>query len=256
MWKRYVDDTFVIQHQPHKEEFLRHINTVDPSIQFTVEEPKDDGSIPFLDTIITPATDGTFTIGVYRKPTHTDLYLSWHSNHNLAAKYSVINTLMHRAHTICSTPKLLENELQHIEEVLGECKYPRWAIKKISKQHQGQKKKQIPTKKFSTKKCHIVIPYTWGICESIKNICEKHGVAVHFKGGQTLKNILVSPKTKMLWQRKSIIYSHSYGKIDCEEEYIGESGRTFSEWFKENLKSPSPILHIMLAVAIKQQWRL
>ena len=47
MWKRYIDDTFVIQHQSHKEEFLRHINTVDPSIQFTVEEPKDDGSIPF-----------------------------------------------------------------------------------------------------------------------------------------------------------------------------------------------------------------
>ena len=32
IWKRYVDDTFVLQHQAHKEEFLQHINTVDPSI--------------------------------------------------------------------------------------------------------------------------------------------------------------------------------------------------------------------------------
>ena len=40
IWKRYVDDTFVLQHQAHKEEFLQHINTVDPSIQFTVEEAK------------------------------------------------------------------------------------------------------------------------------------------------------------------------------------------------------------------------
>ena len=71
IWKRYVDDTFVIQHHSHKEEFLRHINTVDPSIQFTVEESKDDGSILFMDTIVTPETDGTFTIGLYRKPTHT-----------------------------------------------------------------------------------------------------------------------------------------------------------------------------------------
>ena len=47
IWKRHVDDTFVIQHHSHKEEFLRNINTVDPSIQFTVEESKDDGSIPF-----------------------------------------------------------------------------------------------------------------------------------------------------------------------------------------------------------------
>ena len=32
IWKRYVDDTFVIQLQSHKEEFFRHINSMDPSI--------------------------------------------------------------------------------------------------------------------------------------------------------------------------------------------------------------------------------
>ena len=53
IWKRYDDDTFVIQHQSHKEEFFRHFNSVDPTIQFTVEESRPDCSIPFLDTIIT-----------------------------------------------------------------------------------------------------------------------------------------------------------------------------------------------------------
>ena len=42
----------MLQHQAHKEEFLQHINTVDTSIQFTVGEAKEDGSIPFLDTVI------------------------------------------------------------------------------------------------------------------------------------------------------------------------------------------------------------
>ena len=98
VWRRYVDDTWVIQQQIHQQQFLQHINTVDPSIQFTVEEAKEDGSIPFLDTVITPEEDGSLTIGVYRKPTHTDLYLPWDSNHNTAAKYSVINTLTHRSH--------------------------------------------------------------------------------------------------------------------------------------------------------------
>ena len=86
----------LLQDHAHKEEFLQHLNSVDPSIKFTVEEAKEDGSIPFLDTIIRPEEDGTFTIGVFRKPTHTDLYLPWDSNHNIAAKYSVINTLAHR----------------------------------------------------------------------------------------------------------------------------------------------------------------
>ena len=113
IWNRYGHDTFVIQHQSHKEEFLRHINSVSPSIQFTVEESKNDGSMPFLDTIITPITDGTFNIGVYRKPTNTDMYLPRDSNHNLSAKYSVMSTLTDREHTICSTLQLPKSELHH-----------------------------------------------------------------------------------------------------------------------------------------------
>ena len=241
IWKRYVDDTFVLQHQAHKEEFLWHINTVDPSIQFTVEEAKEDGSIPSLDTIIRPEADGTFTIGADRKPTHTDLYLPWDSNHNIAAKYSVINTLSHRPLTICSTPELAEEELQHLEHVLGQCKYPKWAIRKIFKKHQHKEKKQTPKTKYPAK-CHIVVPYSQGIGESLKNICKKHGVDVHFKGGQTLKNILVSPKDKdKITSKSSVIYSYTCGMIDCNEEYIEESGRTFGERYKEHLKAPSPI---------------
>ena len=169
IWKRYVDDTFVLQDQAHKEEFLQHLNSVEPSIKFTVEEAKEDGSIPFLDTIIRPEADGTFTIGVYRKPTHTDLYLPWDSNHNIAAKYSVINTLSFRALTISSTPELAEQELQHLEKVLVQCKYPTWAIKKIFKKHQQKKKKHPPSNRYPAK-CHIVVPYSQGIRESVKNI--------------------------------------------------------------------------------------
>ena len=38
-----------------------------------------------------------------------------------------------------------------------------------------------------------------------------------------------------------LIYSYSCGKIDCNEEYIGESGRTFGEKFMDYLKAPSTI---------------
>ena len=109
IWRRYVDDIFVVQQQSHKEQFCQHINTVDTSIWFTVEKARPDGSIPFLDILITPQSDGTFTTKVYRKPTHTDLYLHWDSHHDLASKYSLINNLPHRARTICSTPQLLNS---------------------------------------------------------------------------------------------------------------------------------------------------
>ena len=96
-----------------------------------MDESREGGSISFLDMIITLQADGTFTTGVYRKPTHADLYLPWDTHHNFASKYIVINTLTHRAKKICSTPQLLKKELKHLEEVLMLCKYPKWAINKI-----------------------------------------------------------------------------------------------------------------------------
>ena len=153
----------------------------------------------------------------------------------------MVSTLSHRALTICSTPELAEEELQHLEHVLGQCKYPKCTIRKIFRKHQHKEKKQTPKTKYPAK-CHIVIPYTKGIGESLKNICKKHEVDVHFKGGQTLKNILGSPKDKdKITSKNSVIYSYTCEMIDCDEEYIGESGRTFEERYKEHLKAPSLI---------------
>ena len=36
LWKRFVDDTFVIEAQ-YKEEFFQHINSIDENIKFTAE---------------------------------------------------------------------------------------------------------------------------------------------------------------------------------------------------------------------------
>ena len=68
IWKRYVDDTSVIQHQSHRKDFFRHISSVDPSFKFTMEESKEDGSIPFLDAIVIPQPEWTFTIGYTDSP--------------------------------------------------------------------------------------------------------------------------------------------------------------------------------------------
>ena len=67
-WHRFVDDTFVIHMEANKQGFLQHINSVDPAIRFTVEDNKEDGSIPFMDTIVKPEADGTLSITVNRKP--------------------------------------------------------------------------------------------------------------------------------------------------------------------------------------------
>ena len=52
LWLRFVDDTFVINKAEHSRDLLQHINNQDPHIQFTVE-PTQQGSLPFLDTLVT-----------------------------------------------------------------------------------------------------------------------------------------------------------------------------------------------------------
>ena len=64
IWHRYVDYTVVNQKEIHKQDFLQHINSVDSAIQFTVENNKEDGVIPFLDTIVKPEADGKLSATV------------------------------------------------------------------------------------------------------------------------------------------------------------------------------------------------
>ena len=47
VWKRYVDDTFVVIEANKKQGFLEHINRVDLFIPFTTEGARTDRSIPF-----------------------------------------------------------------------------------------------------------------------------------------------------------------------------------------------------------------
>ena len=57
LWKRFVDDTFVILEAQYKDECFHHINSLDENIKFIAETTKAHGFIPFLDTLVTPQSD-------------------------------------------------------------------------------------------------------------------------------------------------------------------------------------------------------
>ena len=48
----------------------------------------------------------------------------------------------------------------------------------------------------------MVVPYTKGLSEDFKNIFSKHGIQVHFKVGNTIKNLMMAPKTRTPSHRK------------------------------------------------------
>ena len=94
----------------------------------------------------------------------------------------------------------------------------------------------------SNQKPHNVVPYHQGLNESFKRTCNKYGVQVHLKGELAIKNLLMAPKDKdSILKNSGVIYRYKCDRVECDEEYIGESARNFVERFKEHLKPPSPI---------------
>ena len=88
----------------------------------------------------------------------------------------------------------------------------------------------------------MVVPYIQGLGEKLKKTYNKQGIQIHFKGTNTIKQLLMAPQDKdSKLQNSWIIYKYKYPHINCTEEYIGKSGRTFGDRYEEHLKAPSPI---------------
>ena len=100
------------------------------------------------------------------------------------------------------------------------------------------------SKSFSAFLIILFIPYTQGLCESIKKICGRYGIQTHFKGGRTIKNLLVSPKDKdpMVNPKWCHLLVPMWGPRLWWWIHRGTS-RTFGERYKEHLKPPSAIHH-------------
>ena len=69
------------------------------------------------------------------------------------------------------------------------------------------------------------------------------------------KNMLVSPKNKDPMEHKYvIIYWYRCQELDCDDEYIGHSARTFDERFKHMSKHLHPYITSIPALATPQPW--
>ena len=93
-------------------------------------------------------------------------------------------------------------------------------------------------------KGHIVIPYTQGLCESIKKICVGMASKLTSRVAEPSKTYWSPPRTKTpMVNQSGAIYWYQCGDLSCDDEYIGETSRTFGERYKEHLKAPSAIHH-------------
>ena len=253
LWLRFVDDIFVIQATEHSQQLLQHINSQDPNMQFTVDEPDQEECLPSLDTKVTPGPNNTLNTTFYRKPMHTDWYLHWDCNHFIAARHSVYNTLAHKAKVVSSKQPSVIKVLEHIKMALQSCHFPAWTLNKL--QHNFEYRHCNNIEPISTDSQHnnhnnsgtsgnnnnrnisTVVPYIQGLGEKFKSTCSKKGIQIHFKGSNTIKTLLMAPKDKNTkLQKNGVIYIYKCLQINGPEQYIGETGRAFG-----NISWPHPL---------------
>ena len=123
-WKRFVDDVSTTTKFDGTQTFLEHLNSIEPCIKFTVER-ENEGKIAFNDTMVHHQEDGRLTTTVYRKPTHTDRYLSFSSHHPSMHKLAVVKSLMDRAERIPTTKSDRSKEKQRVISTLQSNGYPK-----------------------------------------------------------------------------------------------------------------------------------
>ena len=116
---------------------------------------------------------------------------------------TAFTTLSHGTQYVCSNQQLLKQENQHILTALCRCNYPDWEFHRLQSKLEFQLSQKLWHNNTNLHKNNnrnhntfLVVPYSKGLSESFRNICGKAGVQVHFKGANTVKELLVAPKDK------------------------------------------------------------
>ena len=208
-WKRYVDDILTCLDKNEIENFFNYINSRNNNFSFK-KELEIEKEISFLDLKIMRAPDNNLRFSIYRKETHTGLYLNYHSNNTLSHKKSVAYSLFQRAKNICS-PEEKEKEDKLIIKQLKENGYPYKIIKKCFK-HINETVPASNTQSTEDKK-YIKMPYIKGASEKVSRILKPFNILIGTKSTNNLRSTLSHVKDRVDdLNKNSVIY-----KIPCND---------------------------------------
>ncbi|XP_026744741.1 uncharacterized protein LOC113506080, partial [Trichoplusia ni] len=217
-YKRYVDDTFTVLPSSQVNAFLKHLNSINNKIQFTMEL-EDNKSLAFLDILVKRNPDQTISHTVYRKKTHTDRYLNGESHHHPKQLATVGKSLFQRAHGLCDD-RHLAAELQHVKQVLRDNK-----LQVPRPRHRNR------VKPATVDRLPAVLPYVRGVTDKIGYILKRASIKTYFKPPKKISQSLPSVKCHIPLQDAGVY------KLDCDcgLSYIGQTKRSIGTRVKEHI---------------------
>ena len=225
VWYRYVDD--IICMWPREENvnnFLMNLNSLVPSIKFTMES-ENDSTLPFLDCMI--HRDGRkFKFSIYRKPTNVSAYVHYYSSQSDKVKQSVFSSMFLRALRICS-PEFLDEEIMKIFTIGKQLKYPKMYMENTLRKAKRTFSSTETKEPYNVKNL-LVLPYSENF-KGLPHILKNFDINVAFKNNSTVRTTLIknSPDNKI-----GCVY-----KIPCKtcnKSYIGQTGKDLETRIKQH----------------------
>ncbi|XP_062710829.1 uncharacterized protein LOC134288912 [Aedes albopictus] len=129
IFKKYVDDIFMVIPQQTIQLVLEAFNRIEPRLQFTVEVEKE-GKLPFLDMTVIRKDSQELTTEWYAKPIASGRMLNYHSFHQPRYKMNVANNFIHSVHKLTHN-KSEEEIAATIRDHLRRNNYPKQLVNRL-----------------------------------------------------------------------------------------------------------------------------
>jgi hypothetical protein len=233
-WHRYVDDILLLFTGTNRQldQLLNYINNIHPNIKFTVEIEQNQ-MINFLDLTI-KNVNNKHAFKIFRKPTQTDQTIHVTSNHPYQHKMAAYNHMIHRLNNIPMSVDDYQEELNIIKYIADQNGYKPTKIDKMNSIHVDKiKYQQNTTLRFddNSQEKYVTVDYNKKTSHHVRKIFKNFGYKVAYKTQHKLERLLKPKNVNVL---DTGVYKLTCS--DCPSFYIGQTGRSFKERFKEHIK--------------------
>jgi hypothetical protein len=190
-------------------------------------ETESDNAIAFLDVLVVRGKTA-LTTRVYRKPTHTGRYLNLNSNHPPHVKRGLIQSLHHRASTICHERQDLVKEISSVRRDLQLNGYRQGFIDSVINS-KGCSRLTEERKPLGS----VYIPYVKGVSEKFRRIGNRYNIRTILKTKHSLRSSLMRTRP----ERNPLHGAQGIYSIPCEcgKSYISETGRPLAVRLREHI---------------------
>ena len=241
MYRRYVDDRFLLfRSSDHVPLFLSYLKRQHPNISFSSELEKD-GKIPFLDVEITRSNCRFFT-SVYRKPTFSGLFTSFHSFVPSVYKRSLVFSLLHRIFHLCSSYENFHAQLEVVRKLFNLNGFPTHMFDQLARRfHNNHFEPKLPVLTVPKKIVYFCLPFTGSyslqIRTQITRLCSAAyphlNIRFVFRSSTRVSSFFLFKYRIPKFLRSGVVYL--FKCRCCSASYVGQTTRHLHTRVSEHL---------------------